>query len=829
MHTSLKTKIGPFLVVFSVLAALTFLAAQHVQAHTSRLAAPGCGSLPTATGFFDSATESIADGDLSGTVTTERGSAAANSGNRNYRYAKITVPEIAAGELRVFDPTANTPSSASLCRGTTVTAERIYDGAHYGYISNAIAAARAALSALQSAIRATADTGDDTAADAVKTAVDAAAAANDPAAAATAAGQAVSAFAGLTGATSSEEAAIERYQGQAEAARDRANAARDKVNEHAPFQMRAQVSPGDEEYIVVVAPQNSATALTLNFAFHGAIVDTASAHTTLGGSLEAGGQDVYTINISAPGLLTVETTGSTDTSGRLSGTENAIDDSSGRGNNFKMVVPVLGGSDYMITVDGEEPTTTGDYTIDMEFKVAMGTATVSAGTAATIAAAPTWPASTGLGTTNSDDAVDTLELKSEYNNRVDEDYFLLTIAADNSGFLTVETSNVSGATRDADTTGTLYGPMGEIDTDLNSGAGNHFKTRTPVAEGIKYLVKVRGSDGAYQLDITLDAAEGDDLIMIPGTESGPDSLDCTDNAPGEICTPTSGQPLEVERYAFNIEASGALYLHTTGSIDTVGTLYGPDGSIIASDDNSGDGNNFRIAASVNPGLHLVEVRGKTRTTRGTYNLVSNFVTGAEVPTTPTTPGTGDEVADLQAEVERLRRELAACEAPVETDSRGELENPPGDGFRSGIGVISGWVCAASEVEVVITSNDRQGQNPVTLTVAQGTSRPDTVGQCRHDDPHTGFGMTYNFNHLREGEYTIQAYADDEEIGTEQTFTVVHLTDFALDDDDRFLRDEDLLGTECRVDSFPELGEATILEWEQSTQNFVIIDAGPVSQ
>ena len=49
-------------------------------------------------------------------------------------------------------------------------------------------------------------------------------------------------------------------------------------------------------------------------------------------------------------------------------------------------------------------------------------------------------------------------------------------------------------------------------------------------------------------------------------------------------------------------------------------------------------------------------------------------------------------------------------------------------------------------------------------------------------------------------------------------TVVHLADFAADDDDRFLRD---LEGMCMAEDFPMMGESTTLEWEQSTQNFVI--------
>ena len=145
---------------------------------------------------------------------------------------------------------------------------------------------------------------------------------------------------------------------------------------------------------------------------------------------------------------------------------------------------------------------------------------------------------------------------------------------------------------------------------------------------------------------------------------------------------------------------------------------------------------------------------------------------------------------------------------------GNLGNPPNDGVRSGIGLISGWVCAANSVQIRISN--AQGR-VATLTAAYGTTRADTVGSCDHQENTTGFGMTFNFNLLDEGTYTIGAYADGlatQQIGQEATFEVVHLTD------EEFPRG---LKGECRADDFPGMGDKTILEWEQSIQNFVITD------
>ena len=55
---------------------------------------------------------------------------------------------------------------------------------------------------------------------------------------------------------------------------------------------------------------------------------------------------------------------------------------------------------------------------------------------------------------------------------------------------------------------------------------------------------------------------------------------------------------------------------------------------------------------------------------------------------------------------------------------GYLENPGALSFQSGIGVLSGWVCAADAVEIEL--------NGVPQEAAYGTERLDTAGVCgRH--------------------------------------------------------------------------------------------------
>lgn len=133
---------------------------------------------------------------------------------------------------------------------------------------------------------------------------------------------------------------------------------------------------------------------------------------------------------------------------------------------------------------------------------------------------------------------------------------------------------------------------------------------------------------------------------------------------------------------------------------------------------------------------------------------------------------------------------------------GMLENPQPRSFHSGIGVISGWVCTAGRVEIEI-------DGVTTLTAAYGTDRADTRAVC--GDADNGFGLLINWNLLGSGTHTVRAIADEAVVG-EATVTV---STFGTE----FLRGTS--GTYALQD-FPQDGRKTILRWEESLQNFVII-------
>ena len=131
---------------------------------------------------------------------------------------------------------------------------------------------------------------------------------------------------------------------------------------------------------------------------------------------------------------------------------------------------------------------------------------------------------------------------------------------------------------------------------------------------------------------------------------------------------------------------------------------------------------------------------------------------------------------------------------------------PGDGTSvSGIGVISGWKCEA-EGDITIRLNDG---DPIPATY--GLPRTDTSGTCDNDG-NNGFFSYWNWGNLGDGEHTVVAYDNGEEFA-ESTFTVTT-------PGTGFLRGA---SKEITVEDFPNPGDTTVLEWNEGTQHFEIVD------
>ena len=183
------------------------------------------------------------------------------------------------------------------------------------------------------------------------------------------------------------------------------------------------------------------------------------------------------------------------------------------------------------------------------------------------------------------------------------------------------------------------------------------------------------------------------------------------------------------------------------------------GAIVARADRGGEGQNFRLRTPVTAAPVLVAVEGQGGTT-GAYTLEARLLNGY-------------------------------------------LENPGVASSQSGLGLISGWVCEADLVEIEIGDFLPQA-------AAYGTERLDTTGVCGDTD--NGFGLLFNWNLLGDGAHTVVAYVDGVELGR----ATVRVTTLGAE----FLREAE---GECVAEDFPAMGRTVTLEWQQTSQNFVIAD------
>ena len=121
---------------------------------------------------------------------------------------------------------------------------------------------------------------------------------------------------------------------------------------------------------------------------------------------------------------------------------------------------------------------------------------------------------------------------------------------------------------------------------------------------------------------------------------------------------------DVDYFRVEVRASGDLTVHTTGSLDTKGQLEDSAGAVLASNDDGGNGYNFRLAHAVSAGTYYIKVEGYNASTIGRYTIHASGPSGgdggpvnipdanlraaiaAELGKAPNEPITPDEMATL---------------------------------------------------------------------------------------------------------------------------------------------------------------------------------------
>lgn len=147
--------------------------------------------------------------------------------------------------------------------------------------------------------------------------------------------------------------------------------------------------------------------------------------------------------------------------------------------------------------------------------------------------------------------------------------------------------------------------------------------------------------------------------------------------------------------------------------------------------------------------------------------------------------------------------------PTLAMASGYFENPLPGSVQSGVGVVSGWHCSASQIEVQVDGVSI-GETGV------GSVRDDTVSICGHNK--SGYALLYNYNIPEPGVHTMTVYADGVLL-EERKFTTMRSGGVP------FLTNKSATIT---IPNFPESGKSTTVEWSQAQQRFVVVGSADIT-
>ncbi|MBK7983133.1 MAG: fibronectin type III domain-containing protein [Candidatus Competibacteraceae bacterium] len=136
------------------------------------------------------------------------------------------------------------------------------------------------------------------------------------------------------------------------------------------------------------------------------------------------------------------------------------------------------------------------------------------------------------------------------------------------------------------------------------------------------------------------------------------------------------------------------------------------------------------------------------------------------------------------------------------------ESPSQGSYESGVGLIRGWVCNASTVEVEI-----DGGAP--LKTAYGAPRSDTAATC--GTVNTGYGLTYNWGALGDGVHSLRVLADGVEFSRVSFYVTTLGQPFIAG-----------ISGEGLLTDFPQVTKPVAVRWSEPHQNFMIVDANSLN-
>ncbi|MGE0826429.1 MAG: hypothetical protein AB7G75_18960 [Candidatus Binatia bacterium] len=146
--------------------------------------------------------------------------------------------------------------------------------------------------------------------------------------------------------------------------------------------------------------------------------------------------------------------------------------------------------------------------------------------------------------------------------------------------------------------------------------------------------------------------------------------------------------------------------------------------------------------------------------------------------------------------------VIALVLPLRAFAQSALEVPQVNSVQNGIGLVSGWKCTAGNLTA--TFNNSQP-----FTVIYGSPRADTQSVCSHIN--TGFALLWNWNLLGDGQHTVRVFDDGVEFASATFRVITPGVEFLTKN-----------ATTITVADFPRTGEKTTLQWQESTQSFVMV-------
>ena len=305
-----------------------------------------------------------------------------------------------------------------------------------------------------------------------------------------------------------------------------------------------------------------------------------------------GKADFFRLDVAGPIRAAIYTRGGADTRGVLydpDGRWIASDDDLGEGDlgegrNFHidMILPRRG--TYYLKVQ-HSSYSTGSYTLHAERLE--------------------WPDALRLGGTPLEGAISTAG---------EVDYFRL----DTTG-PTLAAVYASGDFGDSE--GVLFDPDGRAFAwDDDGGEGLNFRIETVLPRRGTYYLKVQESVHLYPYrtgSYTVHAERLGSESPVPLRLGGPPQQ-------GAILTDA-----EEDFYRLDVTEPIKVAVHTIGGVDTGGELYDPDGRLVASDDDGGEGNNFRIdTVLLRRGAYWLRILSSHPATTGSYTLHAEGTTAA---------------------------------------------------------------------------------------------------------------------------------------------------------------------------------------------------------